>query len=123
MGRSGYSPQTAAARQQSLPGNGDAVNGVDISADGRRVVSAGEDGSVRLWNTAGGRGARSCIRARMPENDVAFSPKGTRIIAVGEDKLVRMWRGERETRIDGRGTRADRGRVQRRWPPVRRRRQ
>ena len=37
-----------------LDGHEGPVLGVDISPDGERIASAGDDGSYRLWNAAGG---------------------------------------------------------------------
>jgi WD40 repeat protein len=86
-----------------LSGNEDAVLGVDVSADGSRVVSAGEDGSVRLWNVATGGSGQILHDGDEAERDVAFSPDGRRILAVGDDGVVRLWTGTEETRVSGEG--------------------
>jgi WD40 repeat protein len=36
-----------------LRGHAGPVRAVTFSADGRRLLSAGEDGVIRVWNTAG----------------------------------------------------------------------
>jgi WD40 repeat protein len=79
---------------QRLSGHEGAVLGVDISADGSRVVSAGEDGSVRLWRAANGGSGQILHSGGTSETDVAFSPDGERIAAVGDDRRVRLWDGQ-----------------------------
>jgi WD40 repeat protein len=79
---------------------------VHISHDGSRVVSAGEDGSVRLWQVADGATGQVLHSGKEPETDVDISPDGSRIMAVGEDGWVRLWdaqSGAEETRVSGEG--------------------
>ena len=80
--------------------------GVAVSGDGTRVVSAGRDGTVRLW-TSGGAGAVQVLhRGREPERDVELSPDGTWILGVGDDRQIRLWdagTGAEERRFDGEG--------------------
>ena len=73
-----------------LAGHDGAVLGVDLDPDGARVVSAGADGSVRLWDT-GSATAQMLLDGKQPENDVHFSPDGSRILAVGNDRRIRFW--------------------------------
>ena len=71
--------------QRRLGGPGDAVLGVDISADGDRVASAGEDGSFRLWDASGAEGGQILHHGGTAATDVAFSPNG------GWDGVTRVW--------------------------------
>ena len=89
-----------------LDGHEGPVLGVDISPDGERVVSAGEDGSYRLWNAAGGDAGTILHRGGEPAAAVAFSPDGRRILGVGDDGRVRLWDardGGEQKQFDGQG--------------------
>lgn len=97
--------QTPAARQPSAPGqpvgifmspdvdpSGDhRIESVAISPDGRRAVSAGWDGIVRLWNLD----TRTLLKELSGHygfvRSVAFLGDGKRIISAGSDRTLRVW--------------------------------
>lgn len=60
------------------------VKSVAISPDGTRIISAGEEGAVRLWHVATGLELMSLPGAAKPRGSVAFSADG-RFIAFGSD--------------------------------------
>lgn len=70
------------------------VRGVVITADGRRAVSAADDGTLRVWDLAGGaelmvlKGHESEVLA------VAVFPDGRLIASGSRDATVRLWDGE-----------------------------
>ena len=60
-------------------------------ADGTRLVSAGNDHTVRLWDAATGE----CLRVLRGHTDEVFAavfhPDGSRIASAGRDRVIRIW--------------------------------
>ena len=74
---------SAAARMRPLPPR--------AARDKIRIVSGGEDGTVRLWTLDGKPAAEPFKGHEGAVLSVAFSPDGTRIVSGGEDGTVRLW--------------------------------
>jgi WD40 repeat protein len=68
----------------------DGVSSVRFSADGRRLVTAAGDSTVRVW-AADGTGEPIVLEHATFMNDAAFSPDGTRIVTGGRDGRVLVW--------------------------------
>jgi sterol desaturase/sphingolipid hydroxylase (fatty acid hydroxylase superfamily) len=83
--------QSAAAPPADLPGHTNAVLSVAISAAGRRVLSAGEDGTVKVWDVLAGADVLTLKGHSGRVQNVAFSADGKRIVSGGEDGTVKVW--------------------------------
>src|SRR5207302_2046486 len=68
-----------------------AVRSVTFSPDGRRLASAGDDGTVKVWDADKGQELLSLKRHTSPVLSVAFSPDGLRLAAASGNKPVMVW--------------------------------
>ena len=75
----------------TLRGHAGAVNGAAWSPDGAQVATAGDDGTVRIWERATGRAVLVLRGHAGPVHSVAWSPDGARIAGAGSDQVVRLW--------------------------------
>jgi WD40 repeat protein len=74
----------------ALEGHEGAINRLDYSPNGERIASAGEDGTVRLWNASKGD---ELLSLPHPDavTDLDFSPDGQRLATGAADGFIRLW--------------------------------
>ncbi len=75
----------------SLRGHKGLVRCVSFSRASRRVVTASDDGKVRLWSAPEWTLLHTLEGHEGRVNWAEFSPDGTWVASAGEDKTVRIW--------------------------------
>ena len=75
----------------TLRGHTAPVLWASYSHDGRLVATAGQDGTIRLWNAADGA-ARAVLTGHQGDvNCLSFSPDDRWLASAGADGTVRIW--------------------------------
>jgi WD40 repeat protein len=67
------------------------VTAVAVSPNGRTIVSASHDKTVKLWDAASGRLLRTLVGHTNGVTAVAVAPDGRAIVSGGSDKTVKLW--------------------------------
>ncbi|PID38815.1 MAG: hypothetical protein CSB49_03650 [Proteobacteria bacterium] len=70
------------------------MNALDFSPDGRRLVGAGQDGLVHIWELPTGRKRRGLRGHSNAIVDVQYDPRGGRFATTARDRTVRLWSAE-----------------------------
>lgn len=67
------------------------VNACAFSPDGKRIVSASGEGTLRLWDAEKGARIATLTGHSDAVTSCAFSPDGTRIVSGSLDRTVKLW--------------------------------
>ena len=87
--REGWSPWRI---DSVLTGHAKVVITAAFSPDGRRIVTASEDGTARVWDSETGRELDVLKGHIGAVYSAAFSPDGRRIVTASIDRTARVWR-------------------------------
>ena len=86
-----YDPATG----QALPlKHRDGVNAVGFSRDGRRVVTASNDQTARVWDAATGSPRTAPLQHEGAVEEASFSPDGRKVVTASADHTARVWDAE-----------------------------
>src|SRR5262249_38713794 len=78
------------ASSTTLYGHEGPVRSVAFNPKGDRVLSSGQDGTVRIWDAVGGDTLVVLQTHEGAASGAAFSPDGSRVVSVGDDDLLRI---------------------------------
>lgn len=67
------------------------LHGLSFSRDGSRLASAGNDGTLKVWDLKGGRELRAIKARGNSPNAVALSGDGKLVACAGEGNTVKVW--------------------------------
>ena len=75
----------------TLRGHTNSVTDVVFSPDGRQIVSASVDNTLKIWDAANGRERQTLKGHTSTVRGVAFSPGGRRIVSASDDNTLKIW--------------------------------
>lgn len=77
--------------QMTLAGHAGSVTDVVFSPEGRRLATAGADGTAKIWDAVSGKELLSLSGHTNVVLGVAFSPDGAYIATASWDKTAKLW--------------------------------
>jgi WD40 repeat protein len=75
----------------TLAGHTSEVNAAAFSPDGKRVVTASEDNTARVWDATTGIPVTAPLEHQSAVTAAAFSLDGTRVVTASADNTARVW--------------------------------
>ncbi len=79
------------AEVRKFSGHTASVKCLVFSADGKRLISGGDDKTIRLWDTQTGREVQRFTRHAAGVNSLAYIGQTNRIVSASRDQTVRVW--------------------------------
>lgn len=77
-------------RLNTIKAHNSAIWAVDISSDGRQIVTAGNDRFIKIWDLEGNL-LQSWQGHTQKIWDLAFSPNNQQIVSASEDNTLKVW--------------------------------
>ncbi|RJS16294.1 hypothetical protein DRW03_30580 [Corallococcus sp. H22C18031201] len=87
-------PVRAGAHERTLEGHKDGVNGCVVTPDGRYVVSASADGTLKVWEVETGREVATLKGHKGEVTGCAVTPDGRRVVSTSGDRTLKVWQVE-----------------------------
>ncbi|MHC4643564.1 MAG: protein kinase domain-containing protein, partial [Planctomycetota bacterium] len=84
---------------RTLLGHLDGVYDIAFAPDGRRFVTAGGDGTIKIWDAADGRELMTLRGHDFPVISITFRPDGKRIASVSRDSKIKIWDAQSGTEM------------------------
>ncbi len=79
---------------RTLEGHSDSVSGCAFSPDGKRIVSASQDNTLKVWDAETGELLRTLEGHSHFVSGCAFSLDGNRIVSASYDRTLKVWDAE-----------------------------
>ncbi|MBI2264491.1 MAG: protein kinase [Armatimonadetes bacterium] len=84
-------PAQPSVAEKTLKGLTSAVLSVSFSPNGKKLASGSRDGTVIIWDVAGGSAEKTFMGHTDGVSSVSFSPDGKRLASGSDDKTVIIW--------------------------------
>ncbi|MDZ3836299.1 MAG: hypothetical protein U0S49_02870 [Rhodospirillales bacterium] len=90
----GWNEGAEPRRLRQLHDHGGLVLSAVYSPDGKRIVTASQDGTARLWSAGTGKPTAEPLQHRDAVFSAAFDREGNRVVTASFDGTVRIWTAE-----------------------------
>ncbi|KAK5312504.1 hypothetical protein LTR93_011303 [Exophiala xenobiotica] len=77
--------------EKTLAGHSNSVTAVAFSPDGRHIVSASWDETIKIWDATTGQVDKTLVGHSGSVTAVAFSPDGRHIVSASWDETIKIW--------------------------------